>query len=78
MKLKPANNNDRRFAEVLDVIFRYAAGDLKARGILSENESDVDGVMAGVNMLGEELEAYAAEPGGRTTPCGRRSSTPRR
>jgi len=61
VKLKPANNNNRRFAEVLEVIFRYAAGDLKARGTLSKEETDVDGIMAGVNMLGEELEAYAAE-----------------
>jgi diguanylate cyclase (GGDEF)-like protein/PAS domain S-box-containing protein len=55
------NNNDPRLAEMLEVIFSYAAGDLKARGTLSDDDSAVDGVMAGINILGEELEAYAAE-----------------
>ncbi|KAF0164830.1 MAG: PAS domain-containing protein [Rhodocyclaceae bacterium] len=55
------NIEDPRLAEILDVIFRFAAGDLKARGSLSDDDSAVDGVMAGVNILGEELEAYVAE-----------------
>lgn len=55
------NNDDPRLAEMLDVIFRYAAGDLKARGTLSDDDSALDGVMAGVNILGEELEAAVAE-----------------
>ncbi len=46
---------------MLDVIFKFAAGDLKARGTLSDDDSALDGVMAGINILGEELEAYIAE-----------------
>ncbi|MEK7704280.1 MAG: diguanylate cyclase, partial [Myxococcota bacterium] len=38
-----------------------AAGDLKARGTLSDDDSAVDGVMAGINMLAEELEAFVVE-----------------
>ena len=57
----PNNHEDPRLAEMLDVIFRFAAGDLTARGTLSEDDSALDGVMAGINILGEELEAYVAE-----------------
>jgi len=46
---------------MLEVIFKYAAGDLTARGALSEDDSALDGVMAGINILGEELEANVAE-----------------
>jgi diguanylate cyclase (GGDEF)-like protein/PAS domain S-box-containing protein len=46
---------------MLDVIFKYAAGDLTARGALLEDSSSLDGVMSGINILGEELEAYVAE-----------------
>ena len=55
------NNDDPRLAEMLDVIFKYAAGELKARGTLSHDDSALDGVMAGINILGEELEASVAE-----------------
>jgi diguanylate cyclase (GGDEF)-like protein/PAS domain S-box-containing protein len=55
------NNDDPRLAEMLDVIFRFAAGDLKARGTLSNDDSTLDGVVAGINILGEELEASVAE-----------------
>lgn len=60
MKAAP-DNDDPHLAEILDVIFSYAAGDLQARGTLLDDDSPLDGVMAGVNILGEELEAYAAE-----------------
>jgi signal transduction histidine kinase len=52
---------DPRIAEMLDVIFKFAAGDLKARGAVSDDQSGLDAVMAGINILGEELEAYVAE-----------------
>jgi PAS domain S-box-containing protein len=55
------NIEDPRIAEMLDVIFKFAAGDLKARGSISKEDSALDGVMTGINMLGEELEAYVAE-----------------
>jgi diguanylate cyclase (GGDEF)-like protein/PAS domain S-box-containing protein len=56
-----SGNNDPRLAEMLEVIFSYAAGDLQARGTLSADNSAVDAVMAGINILGEELEANRAE-----------------
>ena len=57
----PNNHEDPRLAEVLDVIFKFAAGDLTARGTLADDDSALDGVMAGINILGEELEARVAE-----------------
>lgn len=54
-------SNDPRLEQVLEIIFRYAAGDLKARGELANDGSALDGVMTGINILGEELEAYAEE-----------------
>lgn len=54
------NHEDPRLAELLDVIFKFAAGDLTARGTLSDDDSALDGVMAGINILGEELEAQVA------------------
>lgn len=55
------NNGDPKLAEMLEVIFKFASGDLTARGTLSEDDSALDGVMAGINILGEELEARIAE-----------------
>ena len=46
------NDDDPRLAEMLDVIFKFAAGDLKARGTLSDDDSPLDGVVAGINILG--------------------------
>lgn len=55
------HNDDPRLEEILNVIFRFAGGDLQARGKVSDRGDAVDGVMAGVNILGEELEAKIAE-----------------
>lgn len=52
---------DPRLAEILDVIFRFATGDLQARGTLKNDDSALDGVVAGINILGEELEAKLAD-----------------
>jgi diguanylate cyclase (GGDEF)-like protein/PAS domain S-box-containing protein len=57
----PDNHESTRLAEMLDIIFRFAAGDLSARGTLSGDDSALDGVMAGINILGEELGAHVAE-----------------
>ncbi|MBK9608416.1 MAG: GGDEF domain-containing protein [Betaproteobacteria bacterium] len=46
---------------MLDVIYKFASGDLEARGTVADGDSALDGVMAGINILGEELEAYVAE-----------------
>lgn len=61
MNQTPDNHEDPRLAAMLEVIFKYAAGDLTARGSLSEKDDALDGVMAGINILGEELEAKVAE-----------------
>jgi diguanylate cyclase (GGDEF)-like protein/PAS domain S-box-containing protein len=59
---QPYNSDgDGRIAEILKVIFKFAAGDLTARGTLSDDAGALDGVMAGINILGEELEAKVAE-----------------
>ncbi len=52
---------DPRIAELLDVIVKFASGDLKARARITDEDSTLAGVMTGINMLGEELEAYVAE-----------------
>ncbi|MFH2015454.1 MAG: sensor domain-containing diguanylate cyclase [Pseudomonadota bacterium] len=61
MSQPSTSDDDPRLAEILEVIFKFAVGDLTARGTLSDDDSAVDGVMAGVNTLGEELAAHAAE-----------------
>ncbi len=55
------DNEDPRLAEILEVIFKFAAGDLTARATLSNDGSALDGVMAAINILGKELEASVAE-----------------
>jgi len=55
------NHEDPRLAEILDIIARFAAGDLKARGTLAGDDSTLDGVMAGINTLGQKLEARVAD-----------------
>ena len=52
---------DPRLTQLLDVIIKFAAGDLKARAKVGDEDSTLAGVMTGINMLGEELEAYVAE-----------------
>jgi PAS domain S-box-containing protein len=52
---------DPRVREALNVIFEFALGNLKARGTISEQNDDMDALITGINMLGEELEAYIAE-----------------
>lgn len=57
----PGSTLNPRTAQILDVIFRLAAGDLSARGALSEHDDELDGVMAGINILAEELGSHIAE-----------------
>ncbi|MBU0665293.1 MAG: HAMP domain-containing histidine kinase [Proteobacteria bacterium] len=52
---------DPRIREALDVIFEYALGNLQARGRISEQNDNIDALITGINMLGEELEAYIAQ-----------------
>lgn len=52
---------DRRISAVITLVTRLAAGDLQARGDLSEAADDIDAIMSGINMLGEELQASQEE-----------------
>lgn len=61
MKDKRTDAEDPRLAQILEVIFSFAAGELTARGTIADDGSALDGVMAGVNILGEELQARVAE-----------------
>ena len=61
MNDKLKGSEDPRLAQILEVISKFAAGDLTARGTLADDDSALDGVMAGINILGEELEAQVAE-----------------
>jgi PAS domain S-box-containing protein len=63
MSQAPMNHEDPRLTEMLEVIFRFAAGDYTARGVVSGDNSALDGVMGGINILGEELQAKVIEAG---------------
>lgn len=49
--------DDTRIAEILNQIMHFAAGDLRSRSSLKNDGSVLDGVIVGINILGEELEA---------------------
>ena len=72
MKRTSNNRKDARLAEIIEIIRKFAAGDLAARGTLAGDGSALDGVMAGINNLGEVLETresslqLAKEPAERT------------
>lgn len=61
MSRRSEKATDPRLSELLDVIFRFAAGDLAARGTVTDDNTSLDAIMAGINILGEELEANVAE-----------------
>jgi signal transduction histidine kinase len=52
---------DPRIREALNVIYEFALGNLKARGTISEQNDDLDALITGINVLGEEMEARIAE-----------------
>lgn len=56
---------DDRIDRVIDLLARLAAGDLEARGVPSTQDTDVDAVLVGVNMLAEELQSSRDELEGR-------------
>jgi signal transduction histidine kinase/class 3 adenylate cyclase len=47
-----------RVGDVLDVLLRLASGDFSARAEVTGEGDIVDAVAAGINMLGEEIEAH--------------------
>lgn len=53
--------NADNIQRILDVIMRLAAGDLSARGQLGGTGDEIDALIAGVNMLAEELEDRSAK-----------------
>jgi predicted RNase H-like nuclease (RuvC/YqgF family) len=48
-------SNDPRIEKILDMIFQLASGNLNARTATSEIEDNIDKIILGLNMLGEEL-----------------------
>jgi rsbT co-antagonist protein RsbR len=55
------DNQPSRLQEALDVMMRLAAGDFSARAAMSGAGDEMDALIAGINMLGEEIEAKFAE-----------------
>ena len=55
MKSQPYNPEDQRIQEILNLIYELASGNLEARGIISENEDNLDGIVTGLNLLAEEI-----------------------
>jgi diguanylate cyclase (GGDEF)-like protein/PAS domain S-box-containing protein len=60
MSAANAPENDQRIAEILEVIFKLAFGDLQARASPGDQGDDIDAIMTGLNMLAEELDARVA------------------
>lgn len=61
MNDKHKGSEDPRLSQLLEVLFKFADGDYTARGTISANNSTLDSIVAGINMLGEELEAKVDE-----------------
>ncbi len=49
------NPEDSRIHNILNLIYELASGNLEARGTISENEDELDGIVAGLNLLAEEI-----------------------
>lgn len=49
-------STDRRFLEVSQLLAAYSMGDFSAKAELSPAYDDLDTIISGINMLGEELE----------------------
>ena len=48
---------DPRLNEVLELILQLTSGDFNAQGTPSEHGDELDAIITGLNMLGEELSA---------------------
>ena len=53
--------SDPRINNALEVIIEFSRGNFKAQGRISEQYDEIDALITGSNMLGEEREAYIAE-----------------
>jgi len=52
---------DRRLRSILDTLVRIARGDLAARVEPSDRDDETEAILAGINMMAEELEATIQE-----------------
>ncbi len=55
MKSQKDNAENPRIHNILNLIYELAAGNLEARGTISENEDELDGIITGLNLLAEEI-----------------------
>ncbi len=55
MKSQANNTEEPRIQEILNLIYELAAGNLEARGTVSENDDTLDGIITGLNLLAEEI-----------------------
>ncbi len=55
MKSQTRNTEDPRIQEILNLIYELASGNLETRGIISENDDYLDGIITGINMLADEI-----------------------
>ncbi|MCW3121481.1 MAG: sensory transduction histidine kinase [Flavipsychrobacter sp.] len=51
-------DEDIRLQQIFDQIIRLANADFQTQGTLSEKGDDLDSIIVGLNLLGEELESY--------------------
>lgn len=56
-----ADDDDARFALLLEGIVQLASGDLSSRIEISENRDELDAIIMGVNLLAEDLQVIYAE-----------------
>lgn len=49
-------NEDKRLEAISDLLIQFSLGNFDAQLPISDNEDDIDAIIAGVNMLGEELQ----------------------
>lgn len=49
-------NLDRRIEEINQLLIDLAKGEYQRRGLITDERDDYDGIVAGINMLAEELE----------------------
>ncbi len=61
MTLEAKTTQDPRLNDVLDLILQITSGNLEARGTPSERGDELDAIVTGLNMLGEELSAAFGE-----------------
>ncbi len=46
-----------RLEEINDLLIHYASGNFDEKGVISERMDEIDSIINGINMLGEELES---------------------